>query len=102
MWRMTGLSHSYSRWFIQFAAVAVNVVALDDHITKMHADAEQHLALIGHSKIARDHALLDCGGTFDRLHDAAKLNEGAVAHELHGPPAMFGDGRRDQLGTMRL
>ena len=36
-------------------AVAVNVVALDDHVAEVDADAENDLLILGHAGIARGH-----------------------------------------------
>ena len=56
-------------------AVAIKVVALDDHIAEIDADAQFDAALRPDPGVALGHRLLDLGGAGYRIYDARKLHE---------------------------
>jgi len=81
-------------------AVSVEIIALDDHVAEMHADAKCHLAVAARAAVARRHGPLDFGRAVDALDDAGEFRQQAVAHQLHCPAAMLGDRRVDHLRAM--
>ena len=83
-------------------AVAVDVLALDDHVAQVHADPETDALRLRHVPLATGHALLDGDRAGDRVHDAGELDQGAIAHQLDDPAAVLGDQRVDELPPMRL
>ena len=83
-------------------AVAVEIVAVDQHVAQVDADAKADALVLGSAGLPLHHAALDVDGAGDRLDHARELDQGAVAHELDQPAAMVGQQRVDQLGAMRL
>ena len=83
-------------------AVAVQIVAVDQHVAEVDADAKADALGLGAAGLALDHAALDGDGALDRLDHARELDQGAVAHELDQPAAMVRQQRVDQLGAMGL
>ena len=55
----------------------------------------------GKPSIALDHAILNLDGAADKIDNAAKLNDAAVAGALHHAAMMHGNGRRDQIAPER-
>ena len=47
-------------------ALAVDVVALDDHVAQVDADAQDDALALGFAFVARGHAALALGGAFHR------------------------------------
>ena len=78
-------------------AVAEDVVALDDDVAEIDADAEFDAAVLRHVGVALAHPALDFGGAGDRVHDARELHQHAVAGQLDDAPLMLGDLGVDQL-----
>ena len=70
-------------------AVAVDVVALDDDVAEIDADAERDLRAGG--GLRRDRPL-HREGAFDRVDDAAELDQRAVADQLDDAAVVGGDG----------
>ena len=56
-------------------SVTVDVVAFDDHIAKIDADAEVHAAVIWLITIAFRHAFLDFDSTLDGIDNARELDQ---------------------------
>ena len=83
-------------------AVAVQVVAIDQHVTEIDADAQADGLLARASGLALDHAALDVHGTGDGLDHARELDQRTVAHELDQTPSMGRQQWVDQLGAMIL
>ena len=83
-------------------AVAEDVVALDDDVAEIDADAELDAPVLRHIGVALAHAALDLGGAGDRVHHARELHQHAVAGELDDAPLVLGDLGVDQLVAMRL
>ena len=77
-------------------AVAVDVLALDDHVAEVDADAERDALGLGHVPLALGHALLDRDRAGDRVDDAGELDQRAVAHQLDDPALVLGDQRVDR------
>jgi len=82
--------------------VTVDVVALNDHIAKIDANAKFDALVFRHILVALGHATLDRHGAFDRVHDAGELDQRAVAHQLDDAPSMLSDGWIDELLTKCL
>ena len=76
-------------------AVAENVVALDDDVAEIDADAELDGRL--GREVALAHRPLDGDGAFDRIDDAAEFDQRAVAHHLDDAAVPRGDGRVERL-----
>jgi hypothetical protein len=83
-------------------AVAVDVVAFDDHVAEVDADAEFDAAVVHRRAVAVGHAGLDGDGAAHRLDGARKVDQQAVARTLDDAAAMRGDMGLDQLAQMRL
>ena len=63
-------------------AVAENVVALDDDVADIDADAELNAAAFRNISVALAHLALDFGGAGNRIHHARELDQHAVAGQL--------------------
>ena len=83
-------------------AVAVEVVAVDDDVAEIDADAELDVPVLGNAGVALEHAALDLDGAARRVDDAAELDQEAVAHHLEDAPAILGDGGIEELAAMLL
>jgi hypothetical protein len=82
--------------------VAVDVVAFDDHVTQVDADAEFDAAVIQRGAVAVGHAGLDGDGAAHGLDGAGEIHQETVAGALDDAAAMGGDVRFDDLAEMRL
>jgi len=74
-------------------AVTEDVVALDQYIAEMDADAPFHAAFAGNPRVAFRRQLLQRQGAFDGANHRAELDQHPVAGGLDDPPAMLGDER---------
>ena len=68
-------------------AVAQNVVALDQHIAEVDADAIDDALGLRNVGVALGHQLLDRDRAFDGGDDGGKLQQQPVAHRLDDAPA---------------
>jgi hypothetical protein len=80
--------------------VAVNVLALDDNVTEMDADAEQQLSVFGRVAFSPRGGALDVYGALDRIDDTAELDQEPIAHGFDHPPPVFADGRVNNLAEL--
>jgi hypothetical protein len=76
-------------------------VALLDHVANMDADPKLDALLGRQARVALDHAGLHFNSAADRVYDAAKLNDRAVASALDDVAVMHRDGRVDQIAAER-
>ncbi len=83
-------------------AVAVDVLALDDDLAEIDADAEVDLAVVRDTGVARGHRLLNLDGRLDGLGDAVELGQESVAGGLDDAAAVFLDLRVDEFVAQRL
>ena len=83
-------------------AVAEYVVAIDDDVADIDADAENDPPIPWHCLVSADHAALDADGAADRVDYAGELDQHPVARCLHDAAVMPGDGWIDQFAAMRL
>ena len=83
-------------------AVAEKVAALDDDVAEVDSDAEFDSPVLGHVSVAGRHGLLHGAGTLDRIHDARKFDEHAIAGEFDDATRMPADLRLDELGLVLL
>ena len=85
--------------------VPKDVVAVDDDIADIDADAEDDALVLGHARIAADHAALDYHRAPDRIDDTGKFDQRAVARGLDDTATMTGNRPVDQrpaMGFQRL
>ncbi len=78
-------------------AVTVDIIALDDDVAEVDADAQLDAAGFGGFRIRGGQGALDGGGALDGIDHAGKLNERAIAHELDDPAMEFFDRRIDHI-----
>ena len=83
-------------------AVAEDVVALDDDVAEIDADAEPNALLVGHFGLAVEHAALHLGGAAHGVDNAGKFRQQPVAGGLDDATMVLGDLRIDQLPAMCL
>jgi|SRR5271163_754145 len=83
-------------------AVAVEVVALNDHVAEIDADAQFHAVVRPDARVSLRHRLLHLDRAAHRIDDAGKFDQQAVAGGLDDAAAMFGDFRIDELMAQRL
>jgi hypothetical protein len=77
----------------------VDILALDDHVSQVDADAEfETLVFIG-GRLVRGDAGLPRQGTRKGIDHAGMLDQQAVAHELHDAAMVLGDERLQDLLT---
>jgi len=74
-------------------AVAIEIVALDDHVAEIDADAQLDAAVRPDSSVPLGHRLLHRDRAAHRVDDAGELDEEAVAGGLDDAPPVFGDPR---------
>jgi len=74
-------------------AVAEDVVALDQHVAEMDADAPFHSALVGNRGMEVRRQPLQCQGAFDGADHRTELDQYPVAGCLNDPPAVLSDER---------
>jgi hypothetical protein len=72
-------------------AIAMDIVAVDDYVAHVDADAELNPRFLRHASVAFSHRLLRSHGGTDRIDNAGKLRQHAVAHELDNTATMLGD-----------
>src|SRR5207248_3328093 len=60
-------------------AIAEDVMLLNDHVAKVHSDAECDAFVLGRFGIALGHPALDLHGAAHRINDAWEFSEQAVA-----------------------
>jgi hypothetical protein len=82
--------------------VAKNVVALDNDVVEIDADAKPDAPLVGQLGLAVEHAALHFGRTAHRVDDAGEFRQHAVAGGLDDAAVMLADLRIDHFGEMRL
>ena len=75
--------------------VTMNVVAVDDDVAKIDADAPFDAAIRRHRAVAIGHPALPFGRTTQGIDDAGEFNEQPIAGRFDDPAAMFGDLRID-------
>jgi hypothetical protein len=78
-------------------AVAINVVAVGDHVAEIDPDAKSQAALLGEIQIAVGHPALNFAGAAHRIDDAGEFRQHAVAGGLDDPAMMLADLRIDQF-----
>ncbi len=81
--------------------VAINIVAFEDHVAEIDADAEDDRRAGRGPTLARA-SRLDRKRAFDRIDDTGELDQRAVADQLEDPPVMGGDRRVEQGLAMAL
>ena len=82
-------------------AVAIDVVAVDDHVAEIDTDAENDALVLGDTGIAVDHRPLDLARAPDCIDDARKFHQHAVACGLDDAAVMLADLRIAKLAAMR-
>ncbi len=80
-------------------AVAEKVVALDDHVAEVDADAKAHAPLFGQVSIADPELALGFDGAAHRLDRARELGDDAVAGAGEDPAPMVRDQPVDDLSA---
>jgi hypothetical protein len=83
-------------------AVAIEVVALDDHVAEIDADAQFDAAVRPGTGVPLGHRLLHRDRAAHRVDDAGKFHQQAVAGGLDDPPAVLGDLRIEELTAQRF
>jgi hypothetical protein len=83
-------------------AVAVDVVALDQHVAEVDADAEHQAPLRRLARAALEHRALHLRRAPHRVDHARELGEQPVAGGLEDAPAVLGDRRVDEPRAQRL
>jgi hypothetical protein len=78
-------------------AVAIEVVALDDHVAEIDADAQLDTAVSPDAGVALGHRLLHCDRAADRIDDAGKLYQQPVTGGLDDPALVLRGFELDQL-----
>jgi hypothetical protein len=76
---------------------AVDVVALDDHVAEIDADAELDPDRLVHIRVVLPHRALDAKRVADRIDGAGEFDQQAVARRLDDATAIGRDPRIDQL-----
>src|ERR1700731_1498563 len=84
------------------AAIAEDVVVLDDHVAEIDADAKLYPPRRRDVRVASRHPALDLRGAQHRVGDAVELDQHAVAGGLDDAAAVLRDSRIDQLDPMGL
>ena len=69
-------------------AIAVEVVAVDDQVAQVQADAEHNGSILGLILVGLGHGLLELDGGAQRINRAGELDQSPVASQLDQPPSM--------------
>ena len=77
----------------------MDIVALDDHVTQVDADAEAQPRIFVGARLACGHAVLPGHRAGDSFHHAGELDQQPVAHELDDAAAVIGDERLQVLSA---
>src|ERR1700752_5026049 len=77
--------------------VAVEIVALDDHATEIDTDAKFDAIVGSDAGVALGHCLLDLDRGADRIDDAGKFHQHAVAGGLDDTAMRLGDLRIEKF-----
>ena len=80
--------------------VAVDVVALDDHVAPIESDAKGHAAVLVLVPVPCRHPFLHRDRALDRIKDAGEVGQLAVAGGLDDAPVRPGGSEIDQLGAV--
>jgi hypothetical protein len=83
-------------------AVAIEVVALDDHVAEIDADAQFDAVVRRDAGVPLGHRLLHLDRAAHCIDDARKFHQHAVAGGLDNAAAVLGDLRIDKLAAQRL
>jgi hypothetical protein len=83
-------------------AVAEEVVALDEHVAEIDADAQFDAAVRPDTRIPLGHRLLHRNCSAHRIDDAGKFHQQTVAGGLDNATLVLGDFRIDQFAAQRL
>src|SRR5438270_766792 len=83
-------------------AVAMDVAVLDNDVARIDPDAEFDAPVFRRGGIPRPHPALHGNGAGDRLDDARKFDQEAVAGRLDDAALVLGDQRVDQLAAQGL
>ncbi len=83
-------------------AVAVEVVALDDHIAEIDADAQLDAVVRFDANVPLGHRLQHRDCATHCIDDAPKLHQQAVAGGLDDATAVLGDLRIEKLAAQRF
>ena len=81
-------------------AFALAVVAVDNHITEIDADAHVDAPFVGDAGVSFGHAALNDHRALDRIDDAGELRQQAVAHQFEYAPLVLFDLRLEQILAM--
>ena len=77
--------------------IAIDIAVLMDDVSLVHADAMANAALLGKALIAFGRFSLNSDSCTNRIDDARKLRQKAIAEILDHPPLVVGDGGLDHL-----
>ena len=80
----------------------IDVVALDDHVAEIDADAEFDAAIRRDAGVPLGHRLLHRDRAAHRIDDAGKFDQQAVTGGLDDTAAVLGDLRIEKLAAQRL
>jgi len=83
-------------------AIAVDIVAIGDHVAEIDPDPERNAFALGHIGIAVDHCALHLDGAAHSIDDAPEFHEHAVTGGLDDAAAVLLDLRIDEFAAMRL
>ena len=81
-------------------AVAIDVVALDDHVAQIDANTQYDPGFLGQMIVGCGQGRLQFGGTAYGTDSAGKLDENAIAHDLHDPTFVGGHERCQDFGAL--
>jgi len=83
-------------------AVAIEVVALDDHVAEIDADAQFDAAVCRDARMPLGHRLLHRNRAANRIDDARKFHQHSVAGGLDDAAMVLGDLRIEELMAQRF
>ena len=76
--------------------IAVDIIALDDNVANVDADAKDDPPNFWLRGIAFAHSRLNCYRTFQSVYHAGELDQRPVTHKLDGTATVFSDFWIDQ------
>ncbi len=83
-------------------AVAIDVIAIDDDLAEIYADAKYDPSVLALTFIARGHVLLNRDRALDSIDHAGKFDQRPVAHQLDEAAIAFVDPGINEIAPVRL
>jgi hypothetical protein len=76
-------------------AIAIDIIAINNDVADVDANAEQDALVLRNIRISFDHAALDIDGATHRFNNTWKLDQSSITGQLHHPSVILSNVRID-------